>query len=85
MYQACSRPGRKPRQHRARLINESALQRPRFTQTVGGVGFGLVVVVFGKGEGGVGCLPAMGGKRMAIMPRKMSELHILWVCVVAEM
>lgn len=23
------------------------------------------------------CLPAMGGKRMAIRPRKMSELHIL--------
>ena len=24
-------------------------------------------------------LPAMGGKRMAIMPRKMSELHILGI------
>jgi len=27
----------------------------------------------------MGCLPAMGGKRMAIRPRKMSELHILWI------
>lgn len=30
-------------------------------------------------------LPAMGGKRMAIRPRKMSELHILWVFEGCEM
>lgn len=52
MYQACRRPGRKPRQQSAMLMRESALQRPRFTQTVGGlvsrlwgVGYGLWVVL----------------------------------------
>lgn len=37
MYQACRRPGRKPRKQRAMLMKESALQMPRFTQTpIGG-------------------------------------------------
>lgn len=34
MYQAWRRPGRKPRQQRARLIKESTEQRPVLTQTV---------------------------------------------------
>lgn len=46
MYQACSRPGMKPRQHNAMLMKESALQRPRLTHTVG-----VLVVVFGRGVG----------------------------------
>lgn len=35
MYQACRRPGMKPRQQRARFMRESAEQRPDFTQTEG--------------------------------------------------
>lgn len=37
MYQACSRPGRNPRQQRAMLTRESTEQSPRLTQTVTGV------------------------------------------------
>ena len=33
MYQACNRPGRNPRQHKAMLMSESAEQMPRFIQT----------------------------------------------------
>lgn len=36
MYQACRRPGRKPRQHRRMLISESAEHIPRFTHTARG-------------------------------------------------
>lgn len=69
MYQAWSRPGRKPRpgrlsvfewsvrvrdiQHSAMLIKLSALHNPRFTQT------------------------ASGGKMIAIRPRQTSEPHIV--------
>jgi len=33
MYQACSSPGKKPRQQSAILMRESALHMPRLTQT----------------------------------------------------
>ncbi len=59
MYQECSRPGRKPRQHRARLMKESALQRPRLTHTVGG-GRWLVVVSSWERRGWRGLLTGDG-------------------------
>ena len=57
---------------------ESAEQRPRFIQTrkMRGVSDYLSRVLWG-GRMGILVLPAMGGKRMARRPRKMSEEHIL--------
>ena len=34
----------------------------------------------GKGRGGGGGVPAIGGKRIAIRPRKMSLLHMVAGC-----
>ena len=60
-------------------MRASALQMPHFTQTVRGElvrGWGGGVGGGGEWGGGV---PAMGGKRMAISPRNMSLLHMVWV------
>lgn len=54
MYQACRRPGRKPRQQRARLMRPSALQTPRLTQTKGRVR--CIWVYVWVGSGADGCL-----------------------------
>lgn len=98
----------KPRQQRARLMRESAVQMPRLIQTGGGVSgweMGRVGGVDGGGvDGGMGGIGrgeemdvreivgrgcgrvagrvdenvlAMGGKRMAIRPRKMSLEHMV--------
>jgi hypothetical protein len=74
MYQACRRPGRKPRQQSAMLIKESAEQMPRLTleESVSGGNFG---------HGGpyyrATYQTASGGNRMAMRPRKMSLPHII--------
>ena len=74
MYQACRRPGTKPRTQRRILMRESAEQMPRLTQTG-------KTVSHRKQKGCHGwewCLPGRGGKRMAMTPRKMSaEQHMI--------
>jgi hypothetical protein len=58
---------------RQMLIRESAEQIPHLTQT------GMIVSMFSVGVGNIGgdILPARGGKRMAIRPKKISGEHIL--------
>ena len=90
MYHACSKPGKNPSMQRAMLITESALQRPRLTQTRqektdvlalwskwGKLSKGNSWV--GRSETGGKCqyIPAIGGNRMAISPRKISLEHIV--------
>jgi len=76
MYQAWSTPGKTPRQQRAILMRESALQRPRFTQTVDGQ----------QVEDRISCprrgldIPGSGGKSRARMPRNISVPHMVVWC-----
>ena len=75
-----------PSMQSPRLISESAVQRPRLIQTAV---FGQEEVRRvrwrdwereGRGEvWGEGDVPAMGGKRMAMRPRKMSLVHMISV------
>lgn len=93
MYQAWIRPGKKPRQQRAMLMRESAEQMPRLTHTARlyqrlsrpelHPAWSMLHRWLRELCGERGCCgrhsPAMGGKRMARKPKKISLPHMLFV------
>ena len=91
MYHACRRPGRKPSMHRQMLMRESAEQMPDLTHTVEQLVICPIETETLYQIENVGHLangttsrnalwwrnvPAMGGNRMAISPRKRSDEHM---------